>query len=155
MIGDGKRTVRELVEEANRHPKRQGPYFHPIKLDEAAEKELAWKGYDFDTVLPEGAWANLHPKINWGVGGTTADATDEVHPENVALFERVARVLRAPIVGIDFIIEDIARPWQEQERCGILECNSMPFFDNHHLPFEGEPRNVAARIWDMTLAALH
>jgi len=43
----------------------------------------------------------------------------------------------------------MTRSWKEQERLGILECNSMPFFDNHHLPFEGKPRNVAGLIWDM------
>lgn len=149
VVGDGEHTVTELVAEANTHPKRQGPYFHHLKLDALAEAELAWQGYTFDTVLPKGVKATLHQKINWSVGGTTADVTDEVHPDNVALFEEVARVLKASIVGLDFIIADITRSWKEQERCGILECNSMPFFDNHHLPFEGEPRNVAALIWDM------
>jgi cyanophycin synthetase len=52
------------------------------------------------------------------------------------------------LVGIDFIIEDISKSWKEQARCGVIECNSRPFFDNHHLPFNGKPRNVAGAIWD-------
>jgi cyanophycin synthetase len=92
---------------------------------------------------------NLHQKINWGLGGTTADVTEEVHPENATLFEKIATTLDAPIVGIDFIIEDISRPWFDQEKCGVIECNSMPYFDNHHVPFEGQPRNVAGPIWDL------
>ena len=151
VIGDGAHTLRELVEEENKHPARSGPYYSPIKLDDAAEKELSWQGYTFDSVPEKGARVLFHQKVNWSVGGTTADVTDEVHPDNVALFEETARVLKAPIVGIDFIIEDISRSWTEQERCGILECNSMPFFDNHHLPFEGKPRNVAGDIWDMAM----
>ena len=149
VVGDGKRTIVELVEAANKHPGRQGPYFHHMKLDDVAKEELSWQGYTFESVLPEGEKAILHQKINWSVGGTTCDVTDDVHEDNVALFEETARVLKAPIVGIDFIIPDITRSWKEQERLGILECNSMPFFDNHHLPFEGKPRNVAALIWDM------
>jgi D-alanine-D-alanine ligase-like ATP-grasp enzyme len=149
VTGDGARTVRELVAEANMHPARGGPYFHPIKLDAAAEAELRWQGLSTESVPAQGRRVTLHQKINWSVGGTTADVTDEVHPDNIALFEEVARVLKAPIAGIDFIIGDIGRSWKEQERCGILETNSMPFFDNHHLPFEGKPRNVAALIWDM------
>ncbi|MDB5264767.1 MAG: Cyanophycin synthetase [Parcubacteria group bacterium] len=149
VIGDGVHTVTELAAEENKNPQRQGPYFHHVNLDDAAKKELAWQGFDFNTVLKNGQWANLHPKINWSVGGTTADVTDEVHPDNVALFEEVTKVLKAPIAGIDFIIADISRSWKEQDRCGILECNSMPFFDNHHLPFEGRPRNVASLIWQM------
>ncbi len=149
VIGDGVHTITELVAAANTHPKRQGPYFHTMKLDEAAEKELAWQKMTISSIPDKGQRVTLHQKINWSVGGTTADVSDDVHPDNVALFEEVARVLKAPIVGIDFIIGDITRSWKEQERCGVIECNSMPFFDNHHLPFEGEPRNVAARIWDM------
>lgn len=149
VVGDGVRTIEELVREANEHPKRQGPYFHRMKLDERADEELAWQSLTRASVLEAGQKASLHQKINWSVGGTTCDVTDEVHTDNIALFEEVARVLKAPIVGIDFIIEDISRSWKEQDRLGILECNSMPFFDNHHLPFEGEPRNVASLIWDM------
>lgn len=149
VIGDGKSTIKELVAKANEHPARSGPYFHRIKLDETALEELRWQGLTPESVLTEGVRATLHQKINWSVGGTTADVTDETHPDNVALFEAVAKELNAPIVGLDFIIEDMSRSWKEQKRLGILECNSMPFFDNHHLPFEGKPRNVAALIWDM------
>jgi cyanophycin synthetase len=149
VVGDGRSTVEELVARANEHPGRQGPYFHRMLLNDAARTELAWQGYLPETVLPEGARAVLHQKINWSLGGTTCDVTDDVHPDNVALFEEVAGTLRAPIVGIDFIIADIGRSWREQERCGILECNSMPFYDNHHLPFEGQPRDVARLVWDM------
>ncbi len=152
VIGDGHRTVKSLVAKANEHPARSGPYFHPMQIDKAAERELAYQGLTPDSILKKGQRATLHQKINWGLGGTTADVTDEVHPETKELFEEVARVTSAPVVGIDFIIGDITRSYKEQERCGIIECNSMPFFDNHHLPFEGQPRNVAGAIWDMILA---
>lgn len=149
VIGDGTHTVKELVAMANEHPGRQGPYFHRMKLDQYAERELAWQGYTFESVPEVGVKTILHQKINWSVGGTTCDVTDETHPDNIALFEEVSRVLNTKMVGIDFIIDDMSRSWKEQERCGILECNSMPFFDNHHLPFEGKPHNVASLIWDM------
>lgn len=149
VIGDGIHTITELVAEANKHPARSGPFFHQMVLDEAAEKELAWQKMTVTSIPAPGQRITLHQKINWALGGTTADVTDDVHPDNVELFEEVARVLKSPIVGIDFIIDDISRSWKEQDRCGVIECNSMPFFDNHHLPFEGKPRNVAALIWDM------
>lgn len=149
VVGDGVRTIQELVNESNKHPARSGPYFSKIKIDDSATNELKWYGHTPKDVLPKGKRVTFHQKVNWSVGGTTADVSDEVHPDNVVLFERVAEVLKAPIVGIDFIIGDISRSWKVQERCGIIECNSMPFFDNHHLPFEGKPRNVAGAIWDM------
>jgi D-alanine-D-alanine ligase-like ATP-grasp enzyme len=149
VIGDGVHTISELVEMANEHPARSGPYFHKIQLNDDAHAELIWQQMTVSSIPENGLRVTLNQKINWGVGGTTADVSEVVHPDNVALFEETARVLRAPIVGIDFITPDITRSWKEQERCGIIECNSMPFFDNHHLPFEGEPRNVAKLIWDM------
>lgn len=149
VVGDGRHTVRELVEEANKNPARHGPYFHEMNLDDAALAELGWQGFTPESVPGEGARVTLHQKVNWSNGGTTADATEGVHQDNVALFERAAEVLQAPIIGMDFIIGDPTRSWKEQERSGVIECNSMPYFDNHHLPFEGEPRNVAGKIWDM------
>lgn len=149
VIGNGLSTIAELVCDANKHPARSGPYFSKIKIDDSAMNELKWHGYTLKDILPKGKRVTFHQKVNWSVGGTTADVSDLVHPDNIALFERVAEVLKAPIVGIDFIIEDMSHSWKEQERCGIIECNSMPFFDNHHLPFEGKPRNVAGAIWDM------
>lgn len=148
VVGDGVHTVTELIAEGNKHPARSGPYFSQMKIDDHALKELEWQGYTPDSIPPAGQRVMLHQKVNWGLGGTTADTSDDIHPENVRMFEEVAKFLKAPIAGIDFI-GDLSRPWHEQDRCGILECNSMPFFDNHHLPFEGEPRNVAGDIWDM------
>lgn len=149
VIGDGTHTVRELVAIANEHPGRSGPYFSQIQINERALEELAWQGLTPDSVPEAGKRVTLHQKVNWSLGGTTADATDGVHPDNIALFEEATRYLKAHIAGIDFIIADPTRSWKEQEKCGFLECNSMPFFDNHHLPFEGKPRNVAALIWEM------
>lgn len=149
VVGDGKGTIQELINEANEHPARSGPHFSKIKINSNAIVELDWQGYKPEDILPKGTRVTFHQKVNWSVGGTTADVSDTIHPDNKKLFERVAEVLKAPIVGIDFIIEDISRSWKEQERSGIIECNSMPFFDNHHLPFEGNPRNVAGAIWDM------
>lgn len=148
VFGDGARTVQELVAEANKHPARGGPYFHPIQLDEAAREELSWQDLSFESIPEKGRRVTFHQKVNWATGGTTADVTDETHPDNRELFEEAAAALKTSIVGIDFIISDISHSWKETPRSGIIECNSMPFFDNHHLPFEGKPRNVAAAIWE-------
>ncbi len=149
IVGDDVHTVAQLVEEENKDPRRKGPYFSPIKLDVRAQKELHWQGLTAESIPKQGQRVTLNQKVNWSVGGTTEDVTDIVHPENRKLFEKVARILHAPVVGIDFIIGDIERSWEEQERCGIIECNSAPFLDNHHLPYFGKPQNVAGMVWDM------
>lgn len=149
IIGDGARTIQELIDEANTHPKRSGPYFSKITISDDTLRELSNQNYTLESIPEYGIRVTLHQKVNWSLGGTTKDVTDETHPDNIKLFEDVARILRASTVGIDFIIRDISRSWKEEPRAGIIECNSMPFFDNHHLPFEGEVRNVAGAVWDM------
>lgn len=148
VLGDGEHTVERLIEEENKNPKRSGPYYQKIVMSEAHLRELVRQGYTMQSIPEAGKTVFLHQKINWSVGGTTTDVTDEVHPDNAALFEKIAEVLHVPLVGIDFIIEDISKSWKAQDRCGVIECNSRPFFDNHHLPFNGKPRNVAGAIWD-------
>lgn len=149
VFGDGKHTIRELIEDANKHPKRGGPYFSKISITPDTEAELLNQNYELTSIPEKGIRVTLHQKVNWSLGGTTADVTNETHEDNIKLFEGVARALKASTVGIDFIIRDIKNSWKDEPRSGIIECNSMPFFDNHHLPFEGEPQNVAGAIWEM------
>lgn len=152
VVGDGVHSVAELIEEANKHPKRKGPYYSTIKLTPVGEHELAYQQLTLESVPGVGREVILHPKISWSLGGTTTDVTDVVHPDNKVLFEKIAAILGAPIVGLDFIIEDISKSWKTQKDCGVIECNGRPYFDNHHLVFEGEPRNIAGAIWDLFFA---
>jgi D-alanine-D-alanine ligase-like ATP-grasp enzyme len=149
VVGNGTSTIEQLIEEENKNPKRGGPYFSPIQLNVAADAELALQGLTKKSIPHKDVRVQLHPKINWAVGGTTTDVSDEVHPDNAALFERVAKILDTSLIGIDFIIDDISRSWHEQPGSGIIECNDMPYFDNHHLPFKGKPRDIAGHVWDL------
>ena len=148
VVGNGVASVRELIEKENQHPKREGPMFSKISISDEVIKELERQGLTPESILPHGKKVQLHQKINWSVGGTTTDVTNQVHKENRMLFEAIAKLAGAPIIGIDFIIDDISKSWREQERCGVIECNSLPFFDNHHLPFHGEPQDVVGAIWE-------
>jgi D-alanine-D-alanine ligase-like ATP-grasp enzyme len=150
VIGDGQSTVRQLVEEENRNPLRRGPVFAEINMDSpASRRELVRQGLSPESVPNAGQRVQFHFKVNWGVGGTSRDATLETHPENVKLFNEIGEFLGEDIAGIDFIIPDISVSWRDEPRCGIIECNSLPAIGNHHFPFTGPERNVAGAIWDM------
>ncbi len=149
VVGDGRRTVRELVAEENKNPLRRGPVFAEINVDSPeGGRELGWQKRTPDYVPMAGEVVHLHFKVNWGVGGVSRDATGETHPENKKLFEAIGEYLGDDIVGIDFMIPDIRKSWRE-ERCGVIECNSLPLIGNHHFPYTGEVWNVAGKIWDM------
>jgi cyanophycin synthetase len=85
-------------------------------------------------------------------GGSSSEDFEICHPENKKLFVKAAKSLGDPIVGFDFIIPDISQPWQEQ-KCGFIEANSLPFINLHHDPLLGQPRNVAAKVWEMILTS--
>ncbi|MEL6988297.1 MAG: Mur ligase family protein, partial [Bacteroidota bacterium] len=76
------------------------------------------------------------------------DITDMVHPENVFMAERIARVIGLNICGIDVMTTDLSKPLSETGGA-VLEVNAGPGFRMHLAPTAGIPRNVAAHVIDM------
>ncbi len=149
VIGDGVHTIAELVALENKNPRRDGKIFHTLTIDEDAKAELARQKISLEDIPAEGASVMLSQKASRGLGGGATDVTDTTHPDNKKMLEDAVAILQDPLVGIDFIIPDVTKSWKEQERCGIIECNSMPFIDLHEFPLIGEPRNAAVALWDI------
>jgi D-alanine-D-alanine ligase-like ATP-grasp enzyme len=151
VTGDGVHTLRELMEEENKRPERNGPIFHKITIDKEAEVELKRQNVGLDEVIEKDKVVTFSQKTSRGCGGTTTEVTDIVHKDNVEMLEHVAKFLDDPLIGVDFIIEDITKSWKEEQHCGIIECNSLPFIDLHHYPLFGKPNNIASKLWDLAL----
>jgi cyanophycin synthetase len=151
VTGNGKSTVQELIDEVNKDPRRG--YGHEkvltsIKVDHFLMGMLEKKGYSLDTVVPEGEELWLKPTANLSTGGTATDVTDYVHPDNIFMCERIARIIGLNICGIDIMAEDLSVPIT-QNGGAVLEVNAAPGFRMHLDPTEGLPRNVAANVLDM------
>lgn len=151
VTGDGIHTVRELLDEENKRPERKGPIFHKITIDKEANEELERQKIKMEDVPSSGRIVTFSEKTSRGSGGTTTEVTDIIHPDNVAMLERVGAFLNDPLIGVDFIMEDITKSWREEQHCGIIECNSLPFIDLHHYPLFGKPQNIAGKLWDLIL----
>ncbi len=149
VIGDGVHNIKELIEIENKNPKRDGKIFHQLSLDGEAIKELTHWGHTGDTIPKKDEIITLGQKTSRAVGGGITDVTDVVHPDNKELLEQVAKVLDDPLIGVDFIMDDVSVSWRDQPRCGVIECNSAPFIDLHHFPLIGKPHNVASALWDI------
>lgn len=149
VVGDGVRTVRELVQRENTRPERGGKTFCIIAAGPETDAELARQDLSWESVAKKGRVISLNQKISRGVGASNSDVTDDIHSDNRALLENIGALLRDPLVGVDFIMQDVGRSWREQERSGVIECNSLPFIDLHHYPLNGAPRNVAGMLWDL------
>jgi D-alanine-D-alanine ligase-like ATP-grasp enzyme len=149
VIGDGEHNIREIIDIENKNPRRDDKLFHKLHLDDEAMKELKHWGHTADTIPKKDEIITLGQKTSRAVGGGTTDMTDVVHPDNKEMLEKVAQVLDDPLIGVDFIMNDVAISWRDQPKCGVIECNSAPFIDLHHFPLVGQPRNVASALWDI------
>lgn len=151
VTGDGKSSIRQLVEEINKDPRRGEGHENiltKIKLDKATTELLIEQKLDLDSVLPLGEILFLKSTANISSGGTAEDVTDFVHPDNVFLAERIARLMNLDICGIDVMTENIEIPIRENGGA-VLEVNAGPGFRMHLSPSKGIARNVAAPVIDM------
>jgi cyanophycin synthetase len=151
VVGDGQRTVRELVEEVNLDPRRRPGHSSTmtrIRLDEAAKLVLSQQGMTFESVPPEGQVVRLRSNSNLSTGGTATDVTDVVHPKNAQIGELAAQILALDIAGIDILCQDITRPLAEQGGA-IVEVNAAPGLRMHLAPANGAPRDVGVPIVEM------
>jgi len=151
VVGDGKKTVRELVEQTNADPRRgigHEKVLTRIKVDDAAAALVQAQGLDLDAVPPLGERVKLALTGNMSTGGTSIDRTLEAHPDNVEIAEMAARVVGLDVAGIDFICPDITVPVRETGGA-IVEVNAAPGFRMHTHPTEGEPQYVAKPVIDL------
>src|SRR5688500_9632706 len=151
IVGDGKSTIEKLIDKTNADPRRG--YGHEnvltqISVDGQTMRCITKAGYQLDTVLPKGEVLNLKTTANISTGGTAIDCTDEVHPENVFLFERIAKIIGLDVAGVDVIAPNVNQPLHENGG-GIIEVNAAPGFRMHISPSEGRGRNVAEHVIHM------
>lgn len=150
VVGDGKSTIKELVDEVNRDPRRG--YGHEnvltkITINDLTRTIIAAKGYTEDSVPSEDETVILKDTANLSTGGTAEDITDIVHPSNVSMAERISKIIDLDICGIDIMTTDISQPLDETGGA-VLEVNAGPGFRMHLAPTTGLPRNVAAPVVD-------
>ena len=151
VTGDGKHSIQWLIDETNKDPRRG--YGHEkvltqITIDQFTQKMLDEKAYTLDTIPAKGEFVVLKPTANLSTGGTSTDVTDEVHPANIFMCERIAKIIGLDICGIDIMAADL-RTSVTENGGAILEVNAAPGFRMHIEPSEGLPRNVAEPVVDM------
>ena len=151
IIGDGRSTIQELIDTTNADPRRG--YGHEnvltqIEIDGQTLRLIKARDYTLESVLPKDEVLNLKTTANISTGGTAIDRTDEVHPQNVFLFERIARIIGLDVAGVDIIAPNVSEPLHENGG-GIIEVNAAPGFRMHLAPSEGIGRNVAEHVIDM------
>ena len=151
VIGDGKKTIAELVDIVNSDPRRgigHEKVLTRIELDKQASRLMQVAGYTEKTVLKKDELFFLRSTANLSTGGTAIDLTDVVHPDNREMAIRAVRAIGLDIGGVDFLTDDITHSYKDVGGA-IVEVNAGPGFRMHVSPSEGESRDVAGKVLDM------
>ena len=151
VVGDGKNTIQYLIDEVNKDTRRgfgHEKVLTQITVDHSTMKMLEDIGYTLETIPNKDELVLLKTTANLSTGGTSTDVTDEVHPTNIFMCERIAKIIGLDICGIDIMAKDLRNPITENGGA-ILEVNAAPGFRMHIEPAVGLPRNVAEPVIDM------
>ncbi|MEQ6433548.1 cyanophycin synthetase [Comamonas sp. w2-DMI] len=154
VLGDGRHTIRELVDIVNQDPRRgsgHGTALTKIRLDDIAIARIASEGLTPDSVPAQGQRVVLRNNANLSTGGSATDVTDDVHPEIAARAIEAAQTIGLHICGVDVVCETMLRPLEEQNG-GIVEVNAAPGLRMHLAPSFGRPRNVGVPMVDELFA---
>ena len=150
VVGDGKHTVRQLVDIVNADPLRGEGHSYPltrIRIDEVAIACLQEQSLDESSVPPKGMRVIMRNNANLSTGGSATDVTDDVHPEVAASAVLAAQMVGLDICGVDIVCETILRPLEEQNG-GIIEVNAAPGLRMHLSPSFGKGRDVGKAVID-------
>ncbi|MCL6688435.1 N-acetylglutaminylglutamine synthetase [Pseudomonas sp. R3.Fl] len=138
VIGDGRHSIRQLIEAQSRRRQAATGGESRIPLDGETERTLHAAGFGYDDVLPEGRSLAVRGTANLHTGGTLEDVTDRLHPSLREAAIRAARALEIPVTGLDLLVPDV-----EGEDYVIIEANERPGLANH------EPQPTAERFLDL------
>ena len=154
VVGDGVHSVRQLVEQVNKDPRRGDGHatsLTKIRFDDIALATLAKHGMHADSVPSNGQRVVLRNNANLSTGGTATDVTDDVHPEVAERCIAAAHMVGLDICGVDLVCDSVLRPIEEQHG-GIVEVNAAPGLRMHLSPSFGKPRPIGEAIMDTLFA---
>jgi glutamate--cysteine ligase len=150
VIGDGTKTIRELVEQKNLDPLRGKGYRTPlekIRLEEAEAMFLKQQNRDFETVPTSGETVYLRENSNISTGGDSIDFTDDIPDSYKQIAIRAAKALNVVITGLDMIIPDVSAE-ATADNYAIIELNFNPAIHIHCHPFQGKNRKLNEKLMD-------
>jgi cyanophycin synthetase len=151
VVGDGTRTIAELVEIVNSDPRRgvgHEKVLTRLELDAQADMMMERVGYTPASVPKADEVVYLRSTANLSTGGTATDVTDIIHPDNRDMAVRAIRAIGLDVGGVDFLSTNIAESYKTVGG-GICEVNAAPGFRMHVSPSEGTPRDAAGPVIDM------
>ena len=149
VIGDGRHSIKELVDIKNKDSLRGTGYKRPlekIELDENAKMFLKEQGKNFNFTPNKGEVVYLRENSNISTGGDSIDFTDLIPERFKKIAIESAKAVGANICGVDMIIEDYK---DEESNYSIIELNFNPAIHIHSYPYKGKERNIAKDVLEL------
>lgn len=150
VIGDGVRTITDLVAEVNTDPRRAADHaaaLSKIRINSIALAVLAEQGMTPESIPARDQLVLIRRNANLSTGGTAVDVTDDVHPTIKAAAIEAAQAVGLDICGIDLVAIDISAPLSERNGV-IIELNARPGLRMHLYPSDGKSRDVGKAVID-------
>lgn len=144
VIGDGRSTIAQLIEEKNELRKLTPHlYYRPILVNKQLHEMISKKGYTLDSVLNKGERLYLRTVSNISAGGDPVDVTNTLSERQREIaVEAVKAVPGLTHCGVDMIVDE------ENESGVILELNTKPGIGSHLFPIEGKAVDIPRRLID-------
>jgi len=145
VTGNGKDPITRLIEI---HNQKLPIGMKPISISESNIRHLMLQNLNINSILSKGQTIPLSEKMGVDYSGTSYDCTRQAHLQIKEVLMKATLVVGDPILGFDFITQDVTKPL-DQQNFGIIECNGAPFIQLHHDPLIGESINAAKYVWDL------
>jgi len=150
VIGNGKNTIQELIEETNKDPRRDisnpAHILKQIKIDEPLKEYIKEQGYTLESIPEKDIKVPVRKVASMSQGGVTEDFTDQVGKEIRLMAESIASSIHSFVLGVDILCRDISKPLT-LENGGILEINTMPESYLNFFPTIGTQRGYVANTF--------
>lgn len=150
ITGDGKKTIKELIETENQDPRRNvfnpAHILKPIVVDDPLTEYLEEQGLTLTSIPQKGENIKVRKVASMSQGGITEDFTDMVSKEIKIIVESIAQSVHAFTLGVDVMCLDISKPLTK-DNGAILEINTMPESYLNFFPILGKQRGYVAEIY--------
>lgn len=158
VVGDGKSTIHQLIDQKNNNPFRGEKHKTPMGLIEKGKIEkliLEEQSYDFNSIPAKGTRVYLRENSNISTGGDSIDFTKEMHESYNQIAVGIAKKLGVKVTGIDLIIPNYKKEsTEEYPGYSCIEANFNPAMSMHAYVTKGEGQYLTPKILAMLFPEL-
>jgi cyanophycin synthetase len=151
LIGDGVRSIRELLDELNSEEDRDDMRVARIDVGEELERFLETRSLTLNSVLPRDQQLPLVPAYSLDRGAVPIDDTEALPHEIAETAMRAARAARIPVAGVDLVLERHDDGLPRQDNVKVAHVHPTPELGPHVWPREGCSRPVGEVVVDSLL----